>query len=295
VAGNDNKKSGFFYVEGNEVKNGWNHEGSGTSSKGTHILSGSGLTSDGVSAGKPIFAYEVVAADNNPYIYAATRRDANTEIINGPLGTNPLHAFVTPTSGYFENPYLAQDNTSKDLFIVDKAGVRKLPADQIGKAGEVEVIEIKARTDKVGSNLWKMDASITMGVSTGADNNKVTDVVIHDGKLYIGLKSVGVDTGGVAVYDIAADNTIRPSKDAWNKVDVLNLTVGDSKVWAVTKVGIVEVKEDGTKGDALAKAADDEGDDLPVANITSARFVGDKGLIFTTADQGILYRATVTR
>ncbi len=268
-----NEKNGFYYVEGDDIKNAWNHTG-------IHVNSGSGITSY-LRAGKPIFAFEATAGDKG-FVYATTR--GNYTFLNvGDLGaaldkavqTSGTRFYVGPGNA-FEDPRVVQNGDGKEIYVVDKHGIGVIPEAKIGQDTSITKV---ARHDKAGSNFWKIGT---------ANNDNVSDLAISGDKLYIALKSTGKDTGGVAVYNITAPATTSPAA-GWNGVSVLNLATDETgKVWAVTKEGLVEAKADGSAGDKYSAPAEGELS-LPSDNITSARFA--KGnLVITTSDNGVFYR-----
>ena len=144
----------------------------------------------------------------------------------------------------FTNLAMAVDKDSNatkvgKLYFVHALGVNHIPLDKLGSAEDAKAVDAEAVSAK-----WRMNTTFTTtnglnygggnatgafslksnrvesGVvgSTGIDNDLVSSVTLYNGKLYISLRNAGhllgadVFTGGVAVYDIAANKTTAPDQ-----------------------------------------------------------------------------------
>lgn len=131
------------------------------------------------------------------------------------------------------------------LFFIDTNGVTFITLDKLGGDNDAPAVDAEAASDK-----WRMNTTFTTaahpatygtrqlaapaiaggvslksnhyeGTGTGIDNDKVKGVMLHDNKLYISLEvtdhtgdgaDLNIYTGGVAVYDIAANKTTAPDQ-----------------------------------------------------------------------------------
>lgn len=271
--------AGAFYVEGATYKKAWKRDALDIANT---VIAGAGLEA-------------LVTKDANgkemPYFFSDNHLAATGVLLESAVGRQVNATTVALT----EVPFFAND--SDRTYAVTSAGVHTLEKAVVGTAGP-------------GGNFAAPAANAVAAkfqVATGTANTDVSSVLFDNGKLYIGLRSAGATTGGVAIYTPGATVAAGEVKtDAvWAGKNVVGLTKRDSngKVFAVAADGLYEVAADGKIGwkstDGLKELTADQvtyenvgtgavsykNANFPTANIVAAEFVGkgkDERLVIGT-------------
>lgn len=134
-------------------------------------------------------------------------------------------------------PKMASDKDN-NVYFVAATGVSVLENSKLGATNPIPAETADAVADK-----WQ--------ITPGTANNNVSDVLSHDGKLFISLIPAGAaNDGGIAVYDISGKKNLPPVA-AWSGVRATNLHVADNNVQAVVNNNLINIKADGAPGDVV--------------------------------------------
>jgi hypothetical protein len=187
-------------------------------------------------------------ANNRPFITMAIVKHQSKEFIvvlsnNSVVSSVEIADAKQFTGKYTKAPNFAGNlkmvaNTDK-LFFVDESGLTSMPLTDLGTTKVVDAVDAAT----AGSDNWRMFVA-----GAPIANNDVQEIALLNDKIFISFypgDPLVNYTGGIAVYDIKDNKTLKPDQETWNKVSATNLLVHNNKLQAIVNGVWIGINDNG--------------------------------------------------
>jgi hypothetical protein len=212
-----------------------------------------------LAVNQPFKQMAIVSYDNKEYIVVANDAGGAGEISSVEIADKKqFTGKYTLVAGFGTKPKMVA-STDK-LFFVGGNGLTSMALTDLGTTKTLDAID-PATT---GSDNWRMQVA---GAPT--DNRIVQEIALHNNKIFISLypgNPLRNYTGGIAVYDIKTNKTIKPDQEIWNKVSATGLLVHNNRLRAIVNGVWIEVNDKGGIGE----------ESFAIADIVNNKFKKDK-------------------